>query len=187
MFRNGHRQHCQTVGKARSFTLGATQTRRLIPMTATAPSTHVPGPAEQMRTLLAGHIVAQCLHATALLGIADLIAEGRSAIGDLAKATGTHAPSLHRMMRTLASLGVLTETAEGEFGLTPVGDTLRSNSPIQFVTRLCSRHQTVSGQPVGALSIACAVDNRRSRRPTRGRCSSTSPNIRKPAQFLTAS
>ncbi len=98
-------------------------------MTATAPSTHVPGPAEQMRTLLAGHIVAQCLHATALLGIADLIAEGRSAIGDLAKATGTHAPSLHRMMRTLASLGVLTETAEGEFGLTPVGDTLRSNSP----------------------------------------------------------
>jgi hypothetical protein len=33
------------------------------------------------------------------------------------------------MLRTLASLGVLTETADGEFGLTPVGATLRSDSP----------------------------------------------------------
>jgi DNA-binding IclR family transcriptional regulator len=98
-------------------------------MIAAAPSTSTPGPAEQMRAMLAGHIVTQCLHATASLGIADLIAEGRSAIGDLARATGTHPPSLHRMLRTLASLGVLTETADGKFSLTPVGATLRSDTP----------------------------------------------------------
>ena len=61
-------------------------------------------PVEQMRVMLAGHIVAQCLHATALLGIADLIEKGHRTIGDLAAETGTHAPSLHRMLRTLASL-----------------------------------------------------------------------------------
>jgi hypothetical protein len=62
-------------------------------------------PVEQMRVMLAGHIVAQCLHATALLGIADLIEKGHRTIGDLAAETGTHAPSLHRMLRILASLG----------------------------------------------------------------------------------
>jgi SAM-dependent methyltransferase len=98
-------------------------------MIAAAPSTSTPEPAEQMRAMLAGHIVAQCLHATASLGIADLIAEGRSGIGDLARATGTHPPTLHRMLLTLASLGVLTETAEGKFSLTPVGATLRSDAP----------------------------------------------------------
>ena len=78
--------------------------------------------------MLAGHIVAQCLHATASLGIADLIKKGHRAIGDLAAETGTHAPSLHRMLRTLASLGVFTEIIDGEFGLTPLGATLRSDA-----------------------------------------------------------
>src|SRR5262245_27116888 len=42
---------------------------------------------------------------------------GRGAIGELAVATGTHAPSLHRMLRTMASMGVLTEAVDGEFAL----------------------------------------------------------------------
>jgi O-methyltransferase domain/IclR helix-turn-helix domain len=86
-------------------------------------------PAEQIRQMLAGHVVAQCLHAIAYLGIADLIANGHSAIDELAAATGTHAPSLHRMLRTMASMGVLTEAVDGEFGLTPLGATLRSDAP----------------------------------------------------------
>jgi O-methyltransferase/IclR-like helix-turn-helix domain-containing protein len=98
-------------------------------MMTAAPSTSMTVPAEQMRAMLGGHIVAQSLYAIAALGIADLIAKGHTAIDELAAATGTHSPSLHRMLRTLASLGVLTETAEGEFGLTPLGATLRSDVP----------------------------------------------------------
>jgi hypothetical protein len=82
-----------------------------------------------MRTLLAGHIVAQCLYSLASLGIPDLIANGYATIGDLASKTGTHEPSLLRMLRTLASLGILTEPEEGQFGLAPLGATLRSDSP----------------------------------------------------------
>jgi hypothetical protein len=98
-------------------------------MTATASSTSAITPAEQMRQMLAGHVIAQCLHSIAYLGIADLIAKGHSAIDELASATGTHAPSLHRMLRTMASMGVLTENVDGEFGLTPLGATLRTDAP----------------------------------------------------------
>ena len=86
-------------------------------------------PVHQMRKLLAGHIVTQCLYALAFLGIPDLIADGHDIIGDLAAKTGMHEPSLHRMLRTLASIGVLTEPVEGQFGLTPLGATLRTDSP----------------------------------------------------------
>ena len=89
-------------------------------------STH---PVDQMRKLMAGHIVSQCLYALASLSIPDLIANGHDTVGDLAAETGTHELSLHRMLRTLASLGVLTEPVEGQFGLTPLGETLRSDSP----------------------------------------------------------
>ena len=71
------------------------------------PPTATSEPAEQMRMMLAGHVVTQCLHAMASLSIPDLIAKGHCKIGELADATGTHAPSLHRMLRTLASLGVV--------------------------------------------------------------------------------
>lgn len=85
------------------------------------------GPADQMRMMLAGHVIAQSLYVLALLGIPDLIESGHRDLDDLAAVTGTHPPSLHRMLTTLASLGVLTEIAEGEFGLTPLGATLCSD------------------------------------------------------------
>jgi DNA-binding IclR family transcriptional regulator len=84
-------------------------------------------PIDKMRMMLAGHVIAQSLHVLALLGIPDLIERGHRDLDDLAAVTGTHPPSLHRMLTMLASLGVLTETAEGEFGLTPHGATLRSD------------------------------------------------------------
>ena len=86
-------------------------------------------PSEQMEKLLAGHFLAQCLHAAAALAIPDLIAKGCSTIEELASATGSHRPSLHRLLRTLASIGVFTEDASGRFGLTPLGATLRSDTP----------------------------------------------------------
>jgi hypothetical protein len=85
------------------------------------------GPTDQMRMMLAGHVVTQSLYVLALLGIPDLIESGHRGVDDLAAVTKTHPSSLHRMLTTLASLGVLTETGEREFGLTPLGATLRSD------------------------------------------------------------
>jgi hypothetical protein len=65
----------------------------------------------------------------ARLGIADHLAAGAKTARELAGATGTHAPSLHRFMRALASLGILTEDASHRFGLTPLGEALRTGAP----------------------------------------------------------
>ncbi len=68
------------------------------------------------------------LSAAAELGLADHLETPKSA-KELAPVLGLHAPSLHRLMRTLASLGLLTERAEGRFALTPLGEALKSDAP----------------------------------------------------------
>src|SRR4029450_5238518 len=88
---------------------------------------HVSAPSQQMESMLAGHFVAQCLHVVAVLGIADLLAKGPTSIEAIASATGCHQPSLHLLLRTLASVGVFNENAAGQFQLTPLGETLRSD------------------------------------------------------------
>ena len=49
--------------------------------------------------------------------------------GELAGPMNVHAPSLHRLMRTLANLGILTEQAEGRFALTSLGEALKTGAP----------------------------------------------------------
>jgi hypothetical protein len=46
----------------------------------------------------------------------------------LAEACGAHAPSLGRVLRALASVGVFAEDEQGRFGLTPLAQTLRSDT-----------------------------------------------------------
>jgi hypothetical protein len=82
-----------------------------------------------MGGLLMGHFAAECVHAVAVLGVADLLIEGRDTIEALSAATGCHGPSLHRVLRILVRLGVFTETTAGRFELTPIGETLRSDAP----------------------------------------------------------
>ncbi len=79
--------------------------------------------------LATGFYVSSALYVVAKLGIADLIAQGPKDSVELAKASGTHAASLNRVLRLLASVGVLTENAEEKFELTPIGACLRSDAP----------------------------------------------------------
>jgi Dimerisation domain len=76
--------------------------------------------------LASAHYVSQALHVAAHLGMADLLAEGPQTPEALAAKTGTHAGSVRRVLRLLASAGVFTEDADGRFERTPVGPTLRS-------------------------------------------------------------
>lgn len=71
----------------------------------------------------------RCLYVAAKLGIADMIADDSSAADELARATGTDARSLYRILRALASSGVLAESSDHQFRLTPLGATLRSDAP----------------------------------------------------------
>lgn len=79
--------------------------------------------------LIGGYMAAHALGLAAELRIADLIHDGVCTSDELARATGTHEPSLRRMLRLLAVSGITTEPAPGRFGLTRVGAQLRSDSP----------------------------------------------------------
>jgi hypothetical protein len=73
--------------------------------------------------------VSRVVYAAAKLGLADHLATGPKSAVQLAGLTGTHAPSLYRLMRTIASLGVLTEDAQHRFALTPLGESLKAGAP----------------------------------------------------------
>jgi O-methyltransferase domain/Dimerisation domain len=88
-----------------------------------------PSPSEQMIQLTSGHVIAQALYVVAELGIADLLATRPRTSAELAQAAGAHAPSLYRVLRTLASLGVLVEHEDQTFELTSLGETLRFDVP----------------------------------------------------------
>jgi SAM-dependent methyltransferase len=79
--------------------------------------------------LATGHYISRALFVIAKLGIADLLKDGSRNHNELAKSTGTDAPSLNRVMRLLASAGVFTEDESGNFSLTPVGECLRTGVP----------------------------------------------------------
>jgi hypothetical protein len=86
-------------------------------------------PHVQLIQMSMGMWVSRILHVAAELGLADHLAAGPRSAGELAGPTGTHAPSLHRLMRTLGNLGVLTQGEGGRFGLTPLGEALRTGAP----------------------------------------------------------
>lgn len=86
-------------------------------------------PQEVINRMIGGYWTTQTIYVAAKLGIADLVADGPRTAADLAKATGTHAPSLYRLLRALASVGIFAEDAEGRFGLTPLAECLRSDAP----------------------------------------------------------
>ncbi len=73
--------------------------------------------------------VSAIVFAAAKLGLADQLAAGPKSAAELAVPAGVHAPSLHRLMRTLASLGILTEGDAQRFALTPLGEALRTGAP----------------------------------------------------------
>ena len=73
--------------------------------------------------------ISRAVYLAAELGIADLRARGERTAAALADATQTDEPALYRVLRLLAALGVLTEPKSGSFGLTVLGDRLRSDMP----------------------------------------------------------
>ena len=79
--------------------------------------------------MITGYASAQIVHVAAQLGLADLLGAGPRTIEDLAAATGAHAPSLARLVRALAALGIVAEADAGRVELTPLGVPLRSDVP----------------------------------------------------------
>jgi O-methyltransferase domain/Dimerisation domain len=94
----------------------------------TAVAKEIPPPI-QMLQIISGFWVARCVYVAAKLGIADLIKDEPRTADELATATGTHGPSLFRVLRALASVGVITQDNDNRFGATPLSQTLCTGVP----------------------------------------------------------
>lgn len=86
-------------------------------------------PEAQLIQMATASVISKVVYVAAKLGLADQLASGPKAPGELAGPLGAHAHSLYRLMRTLASLGILTEVDDQRFGLTPLGEVLRTDAP----------------------------------------------------------
>ena len=78
--------------------------------------------------LMTGFMPARMIHIAAQLGIADQFADGPKDAMLLASNTATHPSSLYRLLRALASLGIVDECEPGRFALTPLGAQLRTDA-----------------------------------------------------------
>jgi hypothetical protein len=85
--------------------------------------------ASELLRMIWGLHISRAVYLAAELGLADLLAVGKRNATELAAATTTDARALYRVLRLLAALGVLTEPEPGSFGLTIVGERLRSDVP----------------------------------------------------------
>jgi DNA-binding transcriptional ArsR family regulator len=79
--------------------------------------------------LVDGFRVTQTIYAGVELGIPDLLAEGERTADDLADASGADPSTLYRLLRALASLGIVHEGDGRRFSLTDLGRPLRSDVP----------------------------------------------------------
>jgi hypothetical protein len=82
-----------------------------------------------MLHMIAGCWISQAIYVAAKLGIADLLQTGTKSCDVLAAATRTHPDALYRLLRTLSSLGVFSETQTRVFQLTPLAECLRTEAP----------------------------------------------------------
>jgi hypothetical protein len=99
-----------------------------MPPTAPTPA-DAPPPHAQLVQMCLGHWVSRIIYVAVELGLADHLAAGPQNAQTLAGLTGTHAPSLHRFMRTLANFGIVTEDASQRFALTPLGAAMKTGAP----------------------------------------------------------
>ena len=90
---------------------------------------HVGSSPMALLNMVTGCWVSQALYVAAKLGIADLLHEGPQSCTRLAEATQTHAGSLYRVLRALASVSIFAEDEEGRFSLTPLAEHLRAGAP----------------------------------------------------------
>jgi hypothetical protein len=80
-----------------------------------------------LRRLIMGFRDTQLVFVAAKLGIADQLEHGAKTAEELSQGSGLNSAVIYRVLRALATIGLLTESSDGSFALTAVGELLRTN------------------------------------------------------------
>lgn len=94
---------------------------------AAAPASRTPR--QTLQAMLDGAAVMQIVYVAAKARLADRIGAATPTVDELAGATGLHADSLYRVMRTLAGLGVFEELEGRRFRQSAISRFLQSDGP----------------------------------------------------------
>lgn len=86
-------------------------------------------PDRQIIQMSTAYWVSSFVYTAAKLGLADHLTKGAKSAAEIAGPMAVHERSLHRFMRSLTCIGLLSEQGNGRFALTPLGETLRTDSP----------------------------------------------------------
>ncbi|MFW6693979.1 methyltransferase [Streptomyces sp. MAR4 CNX-425] len=86
--------------------------------------------------LVYGFALSRVTAAFVRLGIPDALAGTALPAGRLARATGTHEPSLRRLLRAAAALGLLTVRPGGRYELTLLGELFRDDPRLRRLAEL---------------------------------------------------
>jgi hypothetical protein len=85
--------------------------------------------AAQLLPMIKGYWVSQIVGTLAQLEIADYLAHGPLDCDVLAHGIGCEPKATYRLLRASADVGLVSVLPDGRFGLTPLGELLRSNEP----------------------------------------------------------
>ncbi|MFJ8622025.1 methyltransferase [Kitasatospora sp. NPDC093550] len=99
-----------------------------------------------------GFLFPAALRAAADVGVADHLADGPRTPAELAAATGTDARNLHRVLRLLATRGVVTEDGQGRFALAEAGQALRTGVPYSARAAVRMLTDITMWRPAGELT-----------------------------------
>lgn len=84
--------------------------------------------AARLMNLIFGFVPAQVVRVMATLGLADLLAGGPLCLRTLTKLSGSHEPSLRRLLRGAIHLGLVVQNEKGAYELAPAGQLLRGDT-----------------------------------------------------------
>jgi hypothetical protein len=108
-------------------------------------------PQQQLIQMAWAHQISALVRVAAHLKLADHLADGPKSAAELAVATETHAPSLYRVMRTLASLGIFTEDSQHRFSQTALSEPLQSDVQGSMRTTVLAVAGEMFTGPIGQL------------------------------------
>ncbi|MES9558228.1 MULTISPECIES: methyltransferase [unclassified Streptomyces] len=104
-----------------------------------------------------GFLFPAALRAAAAVRVADHMADGDESVERLAEATGTDLRNLGRVLRLLATRGVVQETGGGRFRLTDTGQALRSDAPHSARAAILMLTDPTMWRPAGEMH-RCLTD-----------------------------
>jgi DNA-binding IclR family transcriptional regulator len=118
-------------------------------------------PSQIVGELIFGRWRSQILYAGVKLGVFDALGESSKTSSDIAEVLRLDSALTYRLLRALASLGLLHEDADRSFALTACGEYLRADHPqtMRGVALLEKRAQSITRRGNTCVT-SCAMANR---------------------------